>query len=214
MAVRTRTSALAELADLIRAADRPLQTNWLTVHNRFADWTRRTAMRDELRQHLRSLDGTGTEGVLTNSRETTTHFAWCLLNRPEDEFSIWLHEYKPQVDWRPGYADSVHNHRYHFCTTILRGGYRHQRFAADLNPVTGLIRDVRLLRSTDCGPTTTGYLLAEEFHRIPAAVDSTMTLLVKSRPLRDHSLSFDPATNTGHRHIPVENRLDELTARI
>ena len=58
---------------------------------------------------------------MLGSRETTTHFAWCLLDRPDDGFSFWLHEYKPQQDWRIGYADSVHNHRYHFCTTILRG---------------------------------------------------------------------------------------------
>jgi hypothetical protein len=57
-------------------------------------------------------------------------------------------------------------------------------------------------------------MLADEFHRIPEAADGTMTFLVKSRPVSSFSLSFDPATGIGHRHVPVEVRLGELADRI
>ena len=83
----------------------------------------------------------------------------------------------------PGYADSVHNHRYHFCTTILCGGYVHQRFDTDVDPESGLVTSATLVRGGRCAAGESGYLLADEFHRIPSALDGTMTLLVKSRPV-------------------------------
>ena len=85
--------------------------------------------------------------MIRRSRETTTHFAWCLRDVPDEPFTFWLHEYKEQRDWRQGYADSVHNHRYHFCTTILRGGYLHERYAATINPSTELIGSAELVTS-------------------------------------------------------------------
>jgi hypothetical protein len=57
-------------------------------------------------------------------------------------------------------------------------------------------------------------MLANEFHRIPKAADDTVTFLVKSRPVRPWSLSYDPDTRTSHRHVPVESRLEELTKHL
>jgi hypothetical protein len=148
------------------------------------------------------------------SRETTTHFAWCLRDQPDEPFTFWLHEYKPQRDWRQGYADSVHNHRYHFCTTILVGWYLHERYRATIDPGTGLIATAELVDSTTCGAGAAGRVLAHEFHRIPYAADVTMTFLVKSREVNSWSLSYDPATRTSHRHVPVEFRLGDLARRL
>lgn len=209
----TRLTELSELADRLRATSYPL-TGWDAVHAAFRSWVDGHPPREALRGHLRSLTPTEADDLVGRSRETTTHFAWCLRDRPDEPFGFWLHEYKPQRDWRPGYADSVHNHRYHFCTVILSGGYRHERFDTEIDPDTGLVRAATMTHHGDCDEGTNGYLLADEFHRIPSAVDGTMTFLVKSRPVSRWSLSYDPVTRTGHRHVPVECRLPELTRMV
>jgi hypothetical protein len=214
MPVLTSTSALAPLADALRSIEYPLADNWYLALDEFRDWADQPELRSRLRAHLRDLSTDQATDVIAKSRETTTHFAWCLLDEPGDEFSFWLHEYKPQQDWRPGYADSVHNHRYHFCTTLLRGSYLHELYDAEVDPVTGLITGTTQLRRSMCQEGTSGVLLADEFHRIPSAAEETMTFLVKSRPVSRWSLSYDPETRTSHRHVPVETRLGELTQRI
>ncbi|MGW5051684.1 hypothetical protein [Actinokineospora sp. NPDC004072] len=208
----TRVHALPDLAD--RLLREPPGPGWDTVHAVFESWVDGRPPKAAVRRHLADLDPAGAAALVARSRETTTHFAWCLRDEADEPFSFWLHEYKAQRDWRAGYADSVHNHRYHFCTVILSGGYRHERFTTRLDPVTGLVDAVTLTRGADYAVGTTGYLLASEFHRIPTAVDGTMTFLVKSRPVAEWSLSYDPVTGLGHRHVPVESRLPELTRRI
>jgi hypothetical protein len=209
--MRTRLSALAELAGEMRATD---AGDWAKVAEKFTTWAGQPDLRDELRHHLRGLTGNMAAAVTARSRETTTHFAWCLLDQPADEFSFWLHEYKPQQDWRIGYADSVHNHRYHFCTTILRGRYVHERFSAELDASGTRIRSATLLRSGICAAGEAGMMLSDQFHRIPKAEDGTMTFLVKSRAVRAWSLSYDPVTGISRRHVPVEQRLGLLADRI
>lgn len=202
--------ALADLAERIGTAP----SDWARVHERFSAWLDRPGLREVLGAHLRGLPPEEAQAMMLRSRETTTHFAWCLRDRAGEPFSFWLHEYKQQRDWRPGYADSVHNHRYHFCTTILSGGYRHERFDAIVDPDRQLVTAVRLTCGDYFAHGASGYLLADEFHRIPRATDGTMTFLVKSRPVTSCSLSFDPATGLGHRHVPVESRLTDLTDRM
>lgn len=209
-----RTSTLDELAGRLLAVDAPLTARWNLVDGCFQDWAARPGLRILLRDHVRDLNPTGAGEVTARSRETTTHFAWCLRDRPGEPFTFWLHEYKPQRDWRPGYADSVHNHRYHFCTTIVRGGYLHEAYQAEIDPATELIRRTELVDSRACERGAVGSMLSHEFHRIPIAADSTMTFLVKSREVTGSSLSFDPTTQVSHRHVPVESRLDELVRRI
>jgi hypothetical protein len=204
-------SDLSDLATHMRAADLGGR-RWEAAHENMLSWADDTALRSVLRGHLLDLGPDRSAALVDRSRETTTHFAWCLRDLAAEPFSFWLHEYKPQRDWRAGYADSVHNHRYHFCTVILSGGYRHERFRTTLDARTGLISGAELTSGGDCGPGESGVLTAEQFHRIPSARDSTLTFLVKSRPVRPWSLSYDPATGVGHRHTPVESRLAELTS--
>lgn len=210
----TRLSPLSELATRLRTARTPLAADWRVVDTWFRSWADHPELRAELRTQLRSLSAVQAAKVLRSSRETTTHFAWCLLDSPVDSFSFWLHEYKAQPDWRAGYADSVHNHRYHFCTTILRGSYLHERYETTHDPRTGLIDSARLRGRTLCQVGACATMLADEYHRIPEAASDTMTFLVKSRPVSTYSLSYDPATGIGHRHVPVEVRLGELADRI
>lgn len=209
-----RVSALTELAEQLGEAEHDLTGQWDRVEKWFATWAEQPGLRHNLRRHLLELPAEAADSVIHRSRETTTHFAWCLRDRPEEPYTFWLHEYKPQRDWRQGYADSVHNHRYHFCTTILHGGYLHERYTAAIDPVTELVRSARRRAATPCPVGATGSLLASDFHRIPRATDGTMTFLVKSRQVRPWSLSWDPATGTGQRHVPVETRLEHLAHRL
>lgn len=209
-----RVSALAELAEQLLKADLPLFERWEEADRLFRSWVDRPDLRLTLRDYLRDLPPAEMAAVREKSRETTTHFAWCLRDEPSEPFTFWLHEYKPQRDWRPGYADSVHNHRYHFCTTIVTGGYLHERYVATINPAVQLISTVQLVDSTWCDAGAAGMLFASDFHRIPRARDNTMTFLLKSRSITTFSLSYDPTTRAAHQHIPVESRLDDLASRI
>lgn len=202
------TPPLTELAELLRGAD-PAQA-WPAIHDRFRTWSTRPGLRAGLREHLQELPADDVAAVTTRSRETTTHFAWCLRDRRDEPFAFWLHEYKPHHDWRPGYADSVHNHRYHFCSALLRGDYLHERHGVTIDPRSELIAAITLLDRRTFETGDAGFLLASDFHRIPRASDGTMTFVLKSRPVTPWSLSFDPATGTGHRHVPVESRLADL----
>jgi hypothetical protein len=212
--VATKGSALEELAEQLRVAELDLSSRWDRVDRWFATWAERPGLRTDLRGYLLALPNDQADAMTRRSRETTTHFAWCLRDRQDEPFTFWLHEYKETRDWRAGYADSVHNHRYHFCTTILRGGYLHERYSAAISPDTDLISSAELLTSTACPAGASDSLLASDFHRIPRAVDGTMTFLVKSREVTPWSLSYDPVTHEGHRHVPVESRLSELVRRL
>jgi hypothetical protein len=210
----TKGSTLGELAEQLRAAEFDLSSRWTEVDQWFATWAERPGLRTDLRAHLLALPNEQADAVIKRSRETTTHFAWCLRDRPDEPFTFWLHEYKEQHDWRAGYADSVHNHRYHFCTTILRGGYLHERYFATMSAETDLIASTELLTSTPCAVGASDSLLSSDFHRIPRAVDGTMTFLVKSREVTPWSLSYDPTTCESHRHVPVESRLSRLVNKL
>ena len=209
-----RVSALNELAEQLRSAEFDLSQRWDKVDTWFEAWAEQAGLRTNLRHHLLELPDDQAGAVIRRSRETTTHFAWCLRDVPGEPFTFWLHEYKEQRDWRQGYADSVHNHRYHFCTTILRGGYLHERYAATISPGTELIKSAELVTSTPCPVGASAFLLASDFHRIPRAADGTMTFLVKSREVTPWSLSYDPGTRESHRHVPVEARLEHLASRL
>jgi hypothetical protein len=212
--VPIRVSALGELAEQLSSAEFDLSQQWAQVDRWFERWADQPSLRNNLRRHLLELPNPQAEAMIRRSRETTTHFAWCLRDRADEPFTFWLHEYKQQRDWRQGYADSVHNHRYHFCTTILRGGYLHERYAATINPNTELIGSAELTQRTPCPVGASGSLLSTDFHRIPRAADGTMTFLVKSREVTPWSLSYDPITQESYRHVPVESRLDQLAKRL
>ncbi|HEX4703986.1 MAG TPA: hypothetical protein VH352_17790, partial [Pseudonocardiaceae bacterium] len=111
--MRTGLSTLAELADEICRVRTPTRDNWQSVNEVFRDWADTPGRPAELKSYVGNLPAAQAADVVARSKEATTHFAWCLFDRPDDAFSLWLHEYKPSRDWLPGYANSVHNHRYH-----------------------------------------------------------------------------------------------------
>src|SRR5262249_20455884 len=155
-------AGLTDLAEGLRWLGPSLADDWDRVWSVFEVWADQPGLSARLRAALRSLPPEQAAAVAARSRETTTHFAWCLVDSPDDPFSFWINEYKPHRDWLPGYADSIHNHRYHFCTTILSGGYLHEDFRVVLDPtgsrVTSVTPAARQLRIAG----SAGHLQADE----------------------------------------------------
>jgi hypothetical protein len=201
-------------ADLAAEAD-ALVDDWRVAREVTARWVAsQPDLLGLLREQLRALPAAAGAEVAAGSRETTTHFAWRLVDDAGAPFSLWLHEYKPQRDWWAGYANSVHNHRYHFCTTVLRGGFQHEWYDVELDPTGELVREVTCRGSEVWRPGPVRSVTAEQFHRVARAGDGTLTFLVKSRPVRSWSLSVDPATRVSRRHVPVEECVHDLASRI
>ncbi|HET6504420.1 MAG TPA: hypothetical protein VFG87_27015 [Amycolatopsis sp.] len=207
----TETPSPRGLAAELRELGRPLAGRWALVHETFLRRVEQPEFRAQLRNFVAGLPA---GEIAARSRETTTHFAWCLFDEPDADFSLWLHEYKPQHDWRRGYADSVHNHRYHFSSYMLHGSYLQEHYDARVSPESGLITAVAARGRATCPTGSSTMMLAADFHRIVTAEDDTMTFLVKSRPVTAWSLSYDVDHGSTHRHVPVENRLGEMSARI
>lgn len=209
----TRTTPFPSLTDLIDGLRKA--GDWATVHHRFGGWARtRPDLLDSLRADLRGLSAEQAAALAAGSREATTHFAWRLMDEQTDQFTIWLHEYKPQRDWLPGYANTVHNHRYDFCTLVLAGGYRHEWFDVELDSSGELVHRADIAGAEVFRPGRSCAIGADLFHRIPRAKDATITFLVKSRPVKAWSVSFDPQTRVSRRHIPVEVRVGDLAERL
>ena len=202
--------SLGRLAGELRGAG-----EWPARYGRFQAWVRaQPDLLGTLRAELRGLSAPDLTWLGAGSRETTTHFAWRLMDEPDDPFSCWLHEYKPQRDWLPGYANTVHNHRYDFGTTVLSGGYLHEWFDVELDSSGELVRGATPAGAETFLPGAVCAVTADRFHRIPRAKDGTVTFLIKSRPVKSWSVSFDPVTRVSRRHVPVEVRVGELAQRL
>lgn len=212
----TRFPVLADLADKLSVEADRLVEQWTLSHLFTTEWVAgKPDLLAALRVQLRALPPPARAEVAAASRETTTHFAWQLMGDHDLPFSFWLHEYKPQRDWWRGYANSVHNHRYHFCSVMLAGGFQHEWYEVGLDPTGELVRTIRRLGSEAWRPGgPVRAVAAEEFHRVARAIDGTVTFVVKSRPVRGWSLSVDPDTKVSRRHIPVEDSIEDLADRI
>jgi len=185
------------------------------AHERFTRWVRdRPDLLEQLRADLRALSPRQAAVLAAGSREVTTHFAWRLRYEKAEPFSVWLHEYKPRRDWLPGYANTVHNHRYDFSTAMLTGGYWHEWFDVELDSSGEFVRAATSAGSRMLLPGMVCAVAADRFHRIPRVKDGTATFLIKSRPVKTWSLSFDPDTRVSRRHVPVEVRVCDLAERL
>ncbi|RJQ73056.1 hypothetical protein D5S17_25345 [Pseudonocardiaceae bacterium YIM PH 21723] len=149
--------------------------------------------------------------ITDRSRETSTHFAWCLVNVAEDPFEIWLHEHKPPEDRLPGYGLTVHNHRYDFCTIMLSGGYVHELYSATTHPMGNSIEHVQLKHRSLVGSGDVRHIDRNDFHRIVGVESSTMTAVLRSRPKSRFSMSFDLSSRVSRCHRTLEDRLQVLT---
>jgi hypothetical protein len=151
-------------------------------------------------------------GMLLRSRETSTHYKWNLHAGDHEQFAVWLHEYKPAGQRAPGYAESVHNHRYGLTSLVLRGGYTHLRFAVERDDHSSA--GVRLIEKHACRlrPGSTYSLSADDFHSVADLVDGTVTVVVQHPAVRQYSTSVNTSDLRLVRHYPIESRYAHLRA--
>lgn len=201
-----------DLVNAIRKEATRFDSEWIAIATQILQAWAPSDARSRIAQHLQALPAESRDLVGSRSRETGTHYAWCLLDSPDDPVSIWINEYKDPRFWPPTYAKSVHNHRYDFATRILAGGYVHERYDVRWHPDGDQVQAVSLRQKDDVGVGMVMPVEAEAFHRIPTAERGTMTLLVKARPRYKHSISFDSTSNVSRTHVPIEARVTDLIA--
>lgn len=156
-------------------------------------------------EHLaREIDTMSTgswQAIAGRSRETSTHFAYNLYDSDDEQYSVWINEYKPSAARERSYASSVHNHRYDFVTTPLTGAYRYSHYK---------LSDVSTIPCREMGDTLrVGDILqvsSTKIHSLDSIEDGTCTLLVKSRPRERFSTSWDLTSGESSDHWPVEER--------
>jgi hypothetical protein len=147
--------------------------------------------------------------IIDRSLERTTHFKWFLGARPA-EYVVWLHEYKtPDVFAQAtSFAASVHNHRYGFCSRVLRGALQVSAFAPPVRPDD----PVRLVarRRVDVGQTM--ILSHEDVHRVDRVAPHTCTLLVQGPAAREFSTCYDVGGGLGRRVYDMRSRFPDTLA--
>lgn len=146
-----------------------------------------------------------------DARETTTHYVWRLHSARPGGPGIYLNEFKELDRQTPGYAKTVHNHRYNFAALVLHGGYTQETYHVELH---GQTLDRALVeRGVSTSRLSAGQwneVEHQSFHRIVNVAPSTFTLLLKGAPHLEYSLSVDERTGVVRRHIPVEARASAL----
>jgi hypothetical protein len=150
------------------------------------------------------------ELIFERSLERTTHYKWFLGGRVT-EYIVWIHEYKPPAlfDQAVGFAASVHNHRYGFCSRVLCGALYVSTFA----PPRDASQTVRLTarRQVDVGETMA--LTPEDVHRIDQVAPHTYTILVQGPKARDFSTCYDSG-GFSRRIYDMQSRLPQVLAML
>ena len=92
----TRLHALAELASAIQCVNGSIVDHWSEVNRHFQDWVGQPGLRADLKSYLAELPSADFAALIGRSRETTTHFAWCLRAEGDDEWAV-LSENDPKI---------------------------------------------------------------------------------------------------------------------
>ncbi|MFJ6165842.1 hypothetical protein ACIQH6_12060 [Micromonospora orduensis] len=207
-------TSLSSLVNALRAVPDEARHDWGEVYARFSTWLagNRVGLNEGILLDVVNLRGSSPGLLEAGARETSSHFVWRLIDDPADYFSIWINEYKDEA-LVGAYVDSIHNHRYDFCTTILNGWYSHECYGVNLAwPDRRASATFQGARRVSTGDSL--MLLAHEFHRIPEFGNDTLTLLVKSRERQPWSFSINPASGVVNRHVPADARLSLLEAKL
>lgn len=176
---RSDEAALAATSDIMSAGETPR----MVVEQEFAAWKQSERL-------------PSTELL---SRETPTHWKWFVGGHLDGPL-LWIHEYKPPSLRRPGYAQSIHDHRYSFCSAIVRGGYVHRTFVVVDNRVP-TFRDARML----VAPSV--YVLdADQVHSVGDLQDGTLTLIVQAPKRRGYSTEYFMNGAEPRRHYDFASR--------
>lgn len=142
------------------------------------------------------------------ARETSTHYVWPLY-RGASDYSVVINEFKAPSRMTTGYATTLHNHRYSFISLMMSGGYVQVR-----SDVEFAARDqVSQIRDIHNDTVEEGDIVAikhDEFHRLGAIEDRTVTLVIKCPAAKRESVSVETSTLRVTRHVPAEARFAQL----
>jgi hypothetical protein len=134
--------------------------------------------------HMRSWDPRQVSEKDNGSHNTSTHYKW-LVHRDDDlRFTLWLHDYLPNEERGPGYAEVPHNHRYDVCSIVLNGGYTSVLYDAS-NALQVIEKPT--LRSGDVLS-----LHHNEVHALTEICEGTLTLFIEGPTITRFSTAFYP----------------------
>lgn len=148
--------------------------------------------------------------VASQSRETTTHFKWLLACDRARGSKVWLHEFKPACERRPGYASTVHNHRYPFTAIALSGGYTNKRYRVAYEEASLRVLDCDLVGSDELVEGSTYQLQPDEYHSVDDIEDGTQTLIMEHAAVTTASYSLEQRGDRMTKHVPLEVRVRSL----
>jgi len=150
------------------------------------------------------------ERVARRSRETTTHYKWLLASDRSQGSKIWFHEFKPACERRPGYASTIHNHRYPFASVALRGGYTNLRFDVCFEESSLRVHRCDLVQR-ECILEGSRYRMEpDEYHCVDDIADGTQTLVLELPAINPVSYSVDRFGDRVTEHVPLEVRINDL----
>src|SRR5688572_20939262 len=119
----------------------------------------------------------------SHSVERPTHFKWLVIRRPESQYKVWLHVYKPQSLRGNGFAVVPHNHRYPFTSLILTGGFTNVEYHIHTRDEVAFWKyAIAKKRRIQTGQVYT--LGSEVIHSLTEIAEPTATLVVQSAPNR------------------------------
>jgi hypothetical protein len=150
--------------------------------------------------------------VASQSRETTTHFKWLLACDRSHRRKIWLHEFKPACERRPGYASTVHNHRYPFTVVTLSGGYTNKRYRVAYEETSLRVTSCDVVRSEELLQGSTYSMQPDEYHSVDDIEDGTQTLIMEQAAVTtaSYSLELEQRGDRMTKHVPLEVRVRSL----
>lgn len=203
------TDALADLFGQLEEGVGGTSEEWGDILRRYSD-----RLQEVLSGIVRLLDDPSASiAVRKAGRETTTHFVWRLREPARTgDVGLYLHEYKPSELATPGYADSVHNHRYCFATMALCGGYLHEAYVVAIHGGEAEFSMEPTVKELLPGRVLT--VDSNVFHRVTGVQPRTFTLLLKGPAVTSSSLSVVPGTRQVRTHVPVEGRLEMLRSTL
>ncbi|MBN2982515.1 MULTISPECIES: hypothetical protein [Cohnella] len=173
---------------------------------------------------LRVVRGWLDELVETGDPETVGDLASLMELHPLgfEKYVIWKSEwngprmrlhYWPENKWP---FESIHDHRFHFCSAILCGSYTHEKY--EVKKTVGDQVELELTEKTLMRAGDVYYFPAGSFHRVLPSEELTLSLIIRSGAVLPFSRVIDPETKIlrhahGAQHKFVR-KLEHLTKAI
>jgi hypothetical protein len=115
--------------------------------------------------------------------ETPTHYKWLLYRGRRQPITVWWHEYKSEKLRGAGYTQLPHDHRYDFCSLMLRGSFVSDGFAAGTPLV--LLDESKLLAGDWLS------MSSAQIHALRDIADGTDTLVFQGPARRGFSRVYE-----------------------